>query len=252
MWNTIQLIYKSPMSIIGLFLIAIASGCSHQTGNEAELLVKSSIEAHGGQKLYNELTALSFKKTTRLFLEDGTLESEVIQDQSFQLKPDYRVLIEWTVKGAKHVIFYDGKNAVKTISSEVINDSTEILKAKNAAKAAAYVFFQPFELINENTMLTMEANTQLNDSSMARTVSVKYQGDDADSDKWRYYFNDDDLLIANSVVLMDHSSLIENLEFQNVAGLIFNKYRKSYRVDSSLNKKYLRAEYFYDAVSISK
>jgi hypothetical protein len=251
MWKTLLLILKSLMLIIGLFLIALLSGCTHQTGNEAELLVKRSIDAHGGQKQYEELKAVSFKKTTRLFLEDGSLESEVIQKQSFQLKPDYRVQIEWMVQKAKHVIFYDGKNAVKTINGEVVKDSLELVKAQNAAKAAAYVFFQPFELINENTLLTLESDTELNDSTTAQTVSVAYEGDDESSDKWRYYFNEDDLLVANSVVLTDHNSLIENLEFQNIGGLTFNKYRKSYRVDKALNKKYLRAEYFYEDISIT-
>ncbi len=243
-------LFKSPKTIFGLFLFLLLC-CSGKTENEAKELVEKSIKAHGGQKTYENLKAISFLKTSRLFLEDGSLESEVVQNQSFQLKPDYRVQIEWVRNGNNHVIFYDGKKAIKTIDGQVLKDSLEVVKAENAAKAAAYVFFQPFELLNENTVLTMEANTELNDSTLAQTVSVKYQGDDNKSDKWRYYFNDDDLLIANSVVLADHKSLIENLEFQKITGLIFNKYRKSYRVDNSLNKKYLRAEYFYDDISIS-
>jgi len=250
MRKTSLVIFKGPMLIFGLFLFLLLC-CSETTENETLELVKNSIKAHGGQKKYENLKAISFIKTSRLFLEDGSLESEVIQKQSFQLQPDYRVQIEWTVEAAKHIIFYDGIKAVKTINGLVLKDSLEIIKAKNAAKAAAYVFFQPFELINENTILTSKSNTELNDSTIAQTVSVKYQGDDENSDKWRYYFNDDDLLIANSVVLTDHNSLIENLEFQKAAGLIFNKHRKSYRVDSSLNKKYLRAEYYYNDISIS-
>lgn len=239
------------MMIIGLFLFPIASGCQHQTGNKAEILVMDSIDAHGGMKLYNGLSAVSFTKTTRLFLEDGSVESEVIQKQSFQLRPDRKIQIEWLVEDARHLIFYDGSKAIKTINGKVVKDSLELVKAHNMAKASAYVFFQPFELINENTILTLESDTELNDSITAQTVSVTYDGDDETSDKWRYYFNQDDLLIANSVILTDHNSLIENLEFQNIGGLIFNKYRKSYRVDKALNKKYLRAEYFYEDISIT-
>jgi len=196
--------------------------------------------------------AVSFVKTTRLFMEDGSLESEVVQKQSFQLIPDYRVQIQWEVGENRHLIFFDGKKIIKTVNGRVIEDSLEVIKARNAAKAAAYVFFQPFELINENTYLTMEDAVELNDSTSAQTISVAYKGDTENSDKWRYYFNDDDMLIANSVVLTDHNSLIENLEFQSVSGLIFNKYRKSYRVDGELIKKYLRAEYFYDDIKLEK
>lgn len=237
------------MTIFGLFLFCCL-GCTNT--DDASALVKHSIKAHGGQKNYKAIKALSFVKTTRLFNEDGSIESEVTQKQSFQLQPDYRVQIQWEANNDNHLIFFDGNKTIKTVNSRVINDSTEIVKARNAAKAAAYVFFQPFELINENTHLTMEDATELNDSTSAQTVSVKYDGDTADSDKWRYYFNDDDILVANSVVLTDHNSLIENLEFQSISGLIFNKYRKSYRVDNKLNKKYLRAEYFYENLSLVK
>ncbi len=244
-------LFKSPKTIFGLFLFLLLC-CSGKTENEAKELVEKSIKAHGGQKTYENLKAISFLKTSRLFLEDGSLESEVVQNQSFQLKPDYRVQIEWVRNGNNHVIFYDGKKAIKTIDGQVLKDSLEVVKAENAAKAAAYVFFQPFELLNENTVLTMEANTELNDSTTARAIRVKYSGDNDNSDKWTYYFNNDNLLIANSVILIDHNSLIMNLEFQKAAGLIFNKHRKSYRVDKQLNKKYLRAEYFYEEISVTK
>ena len=248
--NKTQLILlKSPKIIFGLFMFLTLS-CS-QNAEEAIVLVKKSIKAHGGQKNYDALKAVSFVKTTRLFLEDGSLESEVIQKQSFQLKPDYRVQIEWENGEDKHLIFYDGKTVIKTIDGKAIKDSIAVVKARNAAKAAAYVFFQPFELINENTHLAMEDDVELNDSTSVQTVSVKYEGDTENSDKWRYYFNDDNMLVANSVVLTDHNSLIENLEFQSISGLIFNKYRKSYRVDKQLKKKYLRAEYIYRIVSVN-
>jgi hypothetical protein len=223
-----------------------------QNSNEATALLKDSIKAHGGQKNYDALKAISFVKTVKLFREDGRIESDIVQKQSFQLQPDYKVQIEWELDGTNHLIFFDGKKVIKTIDGRVVKDSLEVVKARNAAKAAAYVFFQPFELINDNTYLTMEDVIELNDSTSVRTVSVKYKDDTEDSDKWKYYFNEDNLLVANSVVLIDHNSLIENLEFQNVSGLIFNKHRKSYRVDSQLNKKYLRAEYYYDDVSIDK
>ncbi len=251
MIKTLLFIIKSSKIVFGLFFISALIACSNSTQNEAVSLVKSSIKAHGGQQKYDALKSISFVKTSRLFLEDGSIDYEVVQKQSFQFKPDYRVQIEWQKKGSTHVIFYNGNNAIKTIDGKVITDSLEIVKAKNTAKAAAYVFFQPFGLVDENTILSLENNVQLNDSVIAQAVSVRYKGDIKESDKWTFYFNDDDILIANSVILTDHKSLIENLELQNAYGLVFNKHRKSYRVDSLLNKKYLRAEYYYDNLSIS-
>ncbi|MFT4669337.1 MAG: hypothetical protein ACI9HJ_000909, partial [Ulvibacter sp.] len=53
---------------------------------------------------------------------------------------------------------------------------------------------------------------------------------------------------AASVKHNNRISLIENLEFQSYKGLLFNKVRKSYFVDSLFQKKQLRAEYRYDII----
>jgi len=245
MQKHLRIILKSPKQIFGLFLITLVCACSQNNEDAATTLVKKSIEAHGGQKKYDALEAISFIKTTRLYLDDGRLESEVIQKQRFELSPRFLVNITWTIGVHKHAIFFDGDKAIKTVDSKVIKDPLEVTKAINTAKAASYVFFQPFELLNDNTMLSLGDTVTINDTLSAQAVTVSYKNDTQNSDKWTYYFDDNDMLVANSVILKDHNSLIENLEYQSASGLVFNKYRKSYRVDKQLNRKYLRAEYSY-------
>jgi hypothetical protein len=53
-------------------------------------------------------------------------------------------------------------------------------------------------------------------------------------------------LVAASVQHNNQISLIENLDFQTHKGMLFNKVRKSYFVDSELGNKQLRAAYRYD------
>ena len=228
----------------GLFIFLLLFSCSKSDEEKGKAIVTNSVKAHGGMKAYDKLNSVSFIKRTKLYREDGSLESDVTQKQSFQLKPNFLTEIEWTKDSNTHKIFYNGIKAIKMINGQVVSDSAEILKAENAAKAASYVFFQPFKLLKDETILIYDGKTDLNDTTDVSIVKVKYKNSTS-TDRWKYYFNSDGVLVANSVQLTDHNSLILNLEYQKINGLIFNRTRESYRVDSLLNKYYLRAEYNY-------
>ena len=58
-------------------------------------------------------------------------------------------------------------------------------------------------------------------------------------------------LVANKVILSDHTSWIENLTYDTSTGLKFNEKRKSYRLNKQGEKTYLRAEYFYSNYSVT-
>ena len=191
---------------------------------------------------------MSFSKTTRLYKEDGLLESETVQKQSFQLQPDYLLKIKWEQGLVNHEIIYDGITTLKKENDSVIEDSIEVEKAARTALAADYVFFQPFRLLDKDTQLSYKGIQTINDSIETSVVGVSYNDDIASSDTWKYYFDTEYRLVAASVAHDKRISLIENLDFQTYKGLLFNKHRKSYFVDSLLQKKYLRAEYFYNII----
>ena len=66
------------------------------------------------------------------------------------------------------------------------------------------------------------------------------------SDPWWFYFDiEDDKVVANRVYHNGRFSLIENLAFDSLSGLMLHKHRKSYFTDSLNNIRYLRAEYVY-------
>jgi len=199
MFKTLQKLYnKSPKIYFGLFILALAFNCSGTDEEKGAALVKDSIKAHGSMIAFNELKSVTFNKTTRLFEADGSIESEITQKQSFQLQPEFLTEIEWEKDSQSHKIFYDGVKAIKTINGEVITDSVEVLKSENAAKAASYVFFQPFKLQTDNTVLVYEGDTELDDSTSVSKIKVRYK-DTNSTDKWTYYFDEDDVLVANSI-----------------------------------------------------
>ena len=231
------------ISCLVLFL-----GCTKSASERGKKIVLNSIETHSGTETFQDLKSVSFVKTTRLFKEDGTLESETLQKQSFELNPEYKGTITWEECSVNHEIIYDRKKALKKVNYTVVVDSIELEKALKTALSADYVFFQPFKLLDRETELRYEGIQMIRDTIKTSVVGISYTDDTANSDSWKYYFDKKYHLVAVSVKHNNRISLIENLKFQNYKGILFNKHRKSYFVDSLLQKKYLRAEYFYDII----
>jgi hypothetical protein len=58
-------------------------------------------------------------------------------------------------------------------------------------------------------------------------------------------------VVANELHAKDHKSLIENVSYDESTGLIFERERKSYRIDESGKKVFLRAEYLYSDFEVT-
>jgi hypothetical protein len=235
---------------VTLVLMCLMSflGCSNITSESGEDLVNNSIEAHGGHGAFQELASVSFTKATRLYKEDGTLESETFQEQSFTLLPEYFLVIKWRDGNDEHQITYDRKHVIKLVNNVNVEGEVAAQIALKLALSAEYVFFQPFKLIGKNGKLSYQGKQKVGDSIETSVVAIKYEDDSQSPDAWRYYFDTNYRLVAASVEHNDRISLIENLDFQRYKGILFNKVRKSYFVDSAFQKKQLRAEYRYDII----
>jgi hypothetical protein len=229
-----------------LFCAISFLGCSKVTSESGRDIVNKSIETHGGHENFQELESVSFTKTTRLYNEDGSLESENFQEQSFTLIPEYSLIMKWMDGNDEHQITYDRNTLIKLVDNVKIEDQEAIANALTLALSAEYVFFQPFKLIDNKGQLSYEGKQVVRDSIEASVVGITYKDDSLSSDAWRYYFNENYRLVAASVKHNNRISLIENMDFQTYKGILFNKVRKSYFIDSAFQKKQLRAEYHYD------
>jgi hypothetical protein len=232
---------------IGFLICTICFlSCSRITSESGKDIVHKSIEAHGGLRTFQELESVSLTKTTRLYNEDGSLESETSQEQSFTLIPEYFLLIKWMDGNDEHQITYDGNTLIKLVNNVDVKDQGASENALKLALSAHYVFFQPFKLLDDKGQLSYEGKQIVGDSIEASVVAVKYEDDSPISDAWRYYFDENYRLVAALVKHNNRISLIENLDFQTYKGILFHKVRKSYFVDSVFQKKQLRAEYQYE------
>ena len=234
---------------VGLLFCAFSFiSCSEITSETAVDIVNKSIEAHGGDRTFQELEAISFAKTTRLYREDGSLESETVQEQSFTLIPNYLFESHWMDGNDQHQITYNRNTVSKRVNNANIADQEAIESTLKLALSAEYVFFQPFKLQDNKGQLSYDGKYMMGDSIETSIVAVRYENDTPSSDSWRYYFDENYRLLAASVKHNNRISFIDNLEFQTYKGILFNKVRKSYFVDSLFQNKQLRAAYHYDII----
>ncbi|MCH9660489.1 MAG: hypothetical protein K0U54_06215 [Bacteroidetes bacterium] len=222
------------LSILGILLLGCVPGSNYQ-GND---IINKSILAHGSWDAFLQLDTVTFKKTTRLFLEDGSLEVEKDEAQVFSFLPTYSVFLS----NDTDYITYKDSILYASVRDSVVTLKADQEKLLHRIKAAEFVFFQPFKLKDLEAEVSYTGSKTIMDSIVVSEVQVNFPNS---KDTWWFYFDDTYLLVANKVFHNNRYSFIENLEFQRHKGLLFNKHRKSYIVDSLNNKKYLRAEYFY-------
>lgn len=247
--STINNLHKTEALRFGFFisLLIVVFGCKKETKITAQHIVEKAVEHHGGLENWRNIKTLSFNKATTLFLEDGSIERQLNQRQTFHLSPELKGTIQDLNFQGTHAYEYDNGNFNRTANDSVwqIKDQKEIDALNYSFFAAHYVTCQPFELLSEKASLTLSGETEVN-GKRCYVVDVTYEGDSENADKWTYIFDAETYeLVANKVELTDHTSWIENLTFDTTTGLKFNAHRKSYRFNEAGEKTYLRAEYFY-------
>lgn len=246
----IKQILKTGVICFGFFML---TSCQKKQELTAEYILQKSIEAHGGKEKWNSLEAIEFDKKTTLFLEDGSIEKTTDQHQYFTLRPE--------VKGSIQDLTFDGmsrfdykNNAIWVVENDSVrpvNDPAELMRLTNSFFAAFHVACKPFDLMNENTLLTYSGEMEI-DGKSCHIIDVSYATDGPDADKWSYMIDAETYeVVANKVVLTDHTSWVENLTFDTSTDFKFNAHRKSYRLNSDGEKTYLRAEYFYSNYKVT-
>ena len=237
---------RTPKRLLACILTLLVFTSCAKKPLSAETIVKNSIEKHGGLKAWDSLKTLSFDKNVTLFLEDGTIESAIKKHQEFTFHPYLKGKITWKIEDKKSAIFYKKAAVLKFVNDSLITNSEELQKAKNSFNATLYVISQPFNFLNENTTLSYLGVVHL-ENKKAYEVKVAYKSDTEKSDKWFYYFDVKTFkMLANKVILKDHTSLVENISFDTTTDFIFNQRRKSYRLNENGDKTYLRATYLYN------
>ena len=242
--------YKTEVICFGFFMCLMLSlfSCKDEKLS-ADTIIKNTVEAYGGEERWELIKQLSFDKKVTLFLEDGTVERETNQFQLFQFNDAFGK-IEWEENAVEHQILFEKNKINKIENDSALISQSDLNRAERAFFASEYVIKQPFDLLRDDVILTRETDTLINDK-VCYVVSIAYKNEAPDADRWYYIIDQSSFVIlANKVVLKDHTSWVENLTFDTETDFRFNAHRKSYRLNEKGEKTYLRAEYFYSNYSV--
>jgi len=247
-------------SAIGLLIIA---GCSqsrdsaspedpyaHIADEQVRDVLRKAISAAGGIHKWRAVERLSYTKRSRLLLEDGAIEWEVVQRHEYQMRPGFTADISWEENGNSHIIRYEDGEAVKEVNG--VPDSTSV---EETVMSALYTLGMPYKLLDAGANLRYEGVDTLRDGTTVDVIKATYRPEEhqnhSTSDVWWYYFDRDDGSYRAAMVYHPPTyAYIENVEIHKDLPLRFNAHRKSYRSDSLRNIRFLRAEFWYSDFDI--
>jgi hypothetical protein len=241
---------KVQVILLGFLIFTVISSCKNETLS-AYQIIEQTVETYGGLENWNSIKQLSFDKDVTLFLEDRSVQRHTNQFQLFQFNEPFGK-IEWDENEIAHQIIYEGNNFTKIENDSVINAPDTSPLVSKAFFASEFVIKQPFDLLRDEVILTREKDTLINRKNHY-VISVAYENELPDADRWYYVIDQEtNYILANKVVLTDHTSWVENLTYDETTDFVFNHHRKSYRLNEKGEKKYLRAEYFYTDYDVIK
>jgi len=256
-----QLVNRIISLLSGLILVLTFTTCSDPPHSENDpyghisdpalrQVLKKSIDWAGGMNRWRAIDTLLYFKESKLFLADGSIETQSKQDHIYQMRPSFVAEINW-VNGEGNQQIKMGKEAIRLSNGDVIQEGEKVAQT---VMSSLYVLGMPFKLLDPGVTLTLESEVTIK-GKKAHAVKATYSPLDHEnhstSDVWWYYFAVEDGAFLGCLVFHPPTyAYIENQAFHDVQGLKFHAHRKSYRSDSLRNVQFLRAEFWYDDYQI--
>ncbi|UZD22725.1 hypothetical protein PBT90_04735 [Algoriphagus halophytocola] len=230
-------------------LVFLIFSCQANSEKQAQEYILQAIDAHELDGNWDKVSAVKFKKHTRFLDEKGTVESEMEQWVEFRLKPYFEGRLSWEKDSISHVANFNGsKMSYQMGENEIQNQG--FLKSKRAEIHAAFCAFgQPWRLLDENVHPAFEGQKVLSDGQTVDAIRVYFI---PDSDVWWFYFDPESKsIIGYEKHTENQNSLVENVSYQEAAGLNLVHKQKVYKVDEVGRKLFLQAEYQYSDYQVT-
>lgn len=252
----------SQLTIITCVCYSLLSSCSSsnkesdtnraKSNSEAIKVVESAIEYAGTMEKWQNIASLEYTKRSKLLLENGETESDVIQHHHYIFGAKRSINISWIVESDSFLLKYENSAYQKFKNGELIDEGDAV---KSSINSSVYVLGMPFKLLDEGTELNYLGQKEFNGNDSVHVIKATYEPskyqNHSTQDVWWYHFNNDGAFLSSMVFHTPTYALIENLSVTNANGLKFPKRRKSYRCDEFGNKVFLRAEFWYSDYSVS-
>jgi len=251
--HTITLLAVSLALVIACNPSEVADPMSHIADQKVKEVLNRGFNSAGGLDTYMNLDEVTFTKKTILYLPDGGIESEVIQQHNYDLYPELRGDITWSDSLGDHGIHYSTADTYKSLNGERLAGSET--SARQGFYSNYYVLFLPYKLIDPGVTLSYDGVAEIGDRSaeiIKATYSPEKHDNHSTSDEWYLYFDTTDgRVLANLVYHPPTYAFIENTSTTEEFPLRMNVYRQTWRTDKDRNKEYLRGEFWYSDYGFS-
>ena len=241
----------ASLNFFGLLLLLslLLTGCESEEPS-ADFILQKSLEAHGGIERWKKMKCIRYLKTTTFYDPTGVIEKKSVQHITHQWRPKQMEMI-WENEGKSYRALKDTTGILLYKEGILQKDSLLLAQADTNLKAALYVYWQPFKLLEGKAQKNYLGIQKLLDSISVHALQIRYS-EEKNADVWTYFFDTQNYrLCAAQVLHNERISLIVNEAVESETGLFLNHKRKSYFLDSVGKIKHLRAAYSYEIDSFT-
>ena len=235
------------IKIYSCFYFIISGFMCFAQMNAEELLLKA-LAAHGGDR-YKEVKSITYQKRINHFDASGAVLDTVIENHTIDFL-NSTSQFSWRLRGDDFTAIQSKDSVTLQINGVHTRDTAKIIKMEKSLKAATYVFWQSFKLIDPSAILESKGITTLFNGWQVHVLEVQYPNSD---DRWYFYFDTKTFLLkATGVFFKKRYSLIVNDLQEKYTGLNLNAKRTSYFTNSAFVPRRVNTQYQYEIISLSK
>jgi hypothetical protein len=182
--------------IYSCFIFFISGFMCFAQMNAEELLLKA-LAAHRGDR-YKEVKSITYQKRINHFDASGVVLDTVIENHTIDFI-NSTSQFSWKLWGDDFTAKQSKDSVTLQINGVHTRDTAKIIKMEKSLKAATYVFWQSFKLIDPSAILELKGITTLFNGWQVHVLEVQYPNSD---DRWYFYFDTKTFLLKATGVFL--------------------------------------------------
>lgn len=204
--------------------------------DSSRVIIDRAIAYAGSYEAWQQKKTLSFDKKATSYDSTGKVTRVLNQHFDYQLKPEFRAKVTYTLNDTAITLLHDGQQARKLFNGKVSTKQKDIDGAWNSCYGSEYVMCMPFKLKDPGIKAEYVGRVKLKDGVPAQVVKASYsKGAGSNPDHvWYYYFEPGTgKLLANSLHGKNHYwDYTRYAQLEKANGLLLPALRKGYAADT--------------------
>lgn len=206
--------------------------------DSSRAIIDRSIAFAGGYETWQKKKTLSFDKKSTNYDTSGKVLRATDTHTDFEMQPEFKAKIVYTLRDTVITIIHDGKTAVKMFNGKASSKPNDTDAAWNLSFSTFYNTCMPFKLKDPGSKAVYLGMISLPEGVTAQAIKMSYnKGADSSADNtWYYYFEPGSgKLLANAQKGKNSYSFTRYDQFTKAQDLAVPAERKAFAV-KELNK----------------